>query len=91
MLYLDLISFESSDLKLITAKEIESYIKEYGPCVAQVEDPLIGKHNVIIDGIGRGILDHYASVTIRDPFHGWRITIPLRVLKALQPRFYQIS
>ncbi len=50
-----------------TIKDIESFINQYGSIAVTVYG--IGLHEIIIDSIQAN------RATIRDPFHGWRITI----------------
>lgn len=70
---------------------LHAAIEKHGPILAEVQDKTIGKHTFIIDSANKGVLGYWANVTIRDPFHGWRITIPHRVLKALQPTFKYVT
>jgi hypothetical protein len=59
------------------AKDLEklsSRIAQYGSAIVTITDPQMGAHVVIVDSI------HADSVRIREPYHGWEISIARKSL-----------
>ncbi|WP_068471300.1 hypothetical protein [Candidatus Protochlamydia phocaeensis] len=50
--------------------ELKAFVQKYGSISIRITEPNIGNHQIILDDIDA------ENATIRDPFHGWRITIP---------------
>jgi hypothetical protein len=53
---------------------LKNEISLYGPCILSIQglkEGRIGGHFIIVDEIS----DDFNKVRIRDPFHGWEITI----------------
>ncbi len=75
-----LTSLQRAGLKARTArvpaniKDIERFISQYGSISVDINAEELGGHQIIIDSIQAD------QATIRDPFHGWRITIGANVL-----------
>lgn len=66
-------------------KTISNWIAENGSLLASIHAQKIGSHMIVVDSINND------QVTIRDPFHGWRITIKTKLfLDTMSPRFLGI-
>jgi hypothetical protein len=82
---------ELSDKNNITA-DLVKLLKENGPGILTLNHPDIGNHSVVLDRISTE--DNEAI--IRDPFHGWMITVKLDVLISWvedhrSPNFLQVK
>ncbi|NGX48078.1 MAG: hypothetical protein K1000chlam3_01466 [Chlamydiae bacterium] len=70
------------------AKQLFELLKENGSGKLGINDPKIGGHAIVLDAIS--LEDKNAQ--IRDPYHGWKITIRLDTLLKMNPdNFIQIE
>jgi hypothetical protein len=49
--------------------ELQQLVNHHGPCIVPISDPVAGGHFIVVDQFNA----QDNSVTIRDPWHGWRI------------------
>lgn len=85
------VGYELIDLKTPVSNSVEDLsdiqkgIEKYGPLLVTISDKGIegiGGHKIVVDSINSD------EVTIRDPIHGWRITIETNLLlQNMNPRF----
>lgn len=70
------------------AKQLADLIKQNGPGELGINDSKIGAHAIVLDAIS--LEDKTAQ--IRDPYHGWKITIKVDTLLRMNPdNFIQIK
>lgn len=60
---------------------VKEWIKENGPVIVGVWVPYIGAHEIVVDSIDN------KEVVIRDPAHGWRVTMDTKEFLKLEPKF----
>lgn len=64
--------------RLSLLKTLQALIKKNGSAIVKVNGP-IGKHHVVVDDIS----PDFKNIRIRDPFHGWEITLEESVFYAM--------
>lgn len=60
---------------------LKTKIQDNGSAIVSISSDKIGGHVIIVDAI----YDYY--VLLRDPYHGWQITVPLKVFE----KYYDIT
>ena len=63
----------------LSLKELPQLLSAHGPAIVGIWDPILFGHYIIVDAIVDG------KAWIRDPFHGWAITVTLEALKKRSP------
>ena len=59
-------------------------LKENGPGMLAIDHPILGGHAIIVDSMSRDT----NTANIRDPFHGWALTIRLDDLLSWKPHYF---
>lgn len=59
-------SLESNSLKTL-----RDQLLEYGSAIVSIIDPQAGCHSIIVDEVSKDL----KQVRLRDPYHGWKITV----------------
>lgn len=89
--WLEQAGFKTTSKQFISSlskAELSELLKKNGPGVLTLDDPKIGGHTVVLDEISLA----KKTATLRDPFHGWRVTISLKTFDTLKPhRLTQIK
>ncbi len=69
-------------------RALHDLIATHGPATASISGEIDG-HNIVVDTVNVAA----ETVTIRDPWHGWRITVPFSALatRGLGNTFVQIA
>jgi hypothetical protein len=60
-------------------KELKAVIDAQGSAIVSISDVNLGGHVVVVDEISK------KGVRLRDPYHGWEITVTLEALKKVLP------
>lgn len=60
----------------LLAEKLASMIKQNGPGVLSIKHSSLGAHVVVLDEIST----YHQTATLRDPYHGWMVTIKLATL-----------
>lgn len=51
--------------------ELQKLLHQYGPAIVSVRDRYLGNHVILVDDVSADL----SRIRIRDPYHGWEITI----------------
>lgn len=68
--------------KVVKIEVLKEKLKAQGPGILGINAPAINGHYIILDEISG------ETATIRDPFHGWMITISLETLSKMRPNSF---
>jgi len=63
-------------------KTLQTAIREHGSMLLTINDPIVSGHVIVVDDISE------TGVRLRDPAHGWEITVTLDAFKKRFPPFY---
>ncbi len=73
-------------------QKLRLQIEEFGPGIFSIDGSLLRNHYVIVDSISNEELPVLRKVSLRDPYHGWSIEVPLSVfMEAGQSTFRLIQ
>jgi hypothetical protein len=66
--------FEPNLTREERAEILENLLRSYGPAVVAISDNEVGGHFIVVDSIDAN------QAIVRDPYHGWRITVTREAL-----------
>ncbi len=73
--------FDAIKTEFKDINQLRQSIEKYGSCELTISDPLVGWHSIVVDSVTEDLL----FTTLRDPYHGWQITINSEALIARAP------